>query len=117
MYLSALCNAIGRGLAPRFQVIPHLPVNVIAGTIIWRHKVTLAPSQILGSSITVVDGSANLYARGDALGAFCEDQLLPPEILEPRRRQLGVPDGVLDIPVPEIGFCRARVSCPLLASA
>jgi|SRR6266404_2069172 hypothetical protein len=34
---------------------------------------------------------------------------LPPEVLEPVRRQLGVPDCVLDVFVPEIGLQRAGV--------
>ena len=39
-----------------------------------------------------------------------------PKILEPRRRQLSVADGVLDVAVAKISL-HARVSCPLLASA
>ena len=35
--------------------------------------------------------------------------LVPPEVLEPRRRQLGVTDGVLDVAVAEISLQRPRV--------
>jgi hypothetical protein len=35
--------------------------------------------------------------------------LLTPEILEPGRRQFGVADGMLDVPVAEIGLQRPRV--------
>jgi len=34
---------------------------------------------------------------------------LPPEILEPRRRKLGVADGVLDVAVSQVGLQGARV--------
>ena len=38
---------------------------------------------------------------------FCD--LLPPEILEPRRGQFGVADGVLDVTVAQVGLQGARI--------
>ena len=35
--------------------------------------------------------------------------LVAPEFLEPRRRKLGVPHGVLNVLVPEVALNRARV--------
>jgi hypothetical protein len=40
----------------------------------------------------------------------------PPEVLEPVRTKLRIPDGVLNVLVPKMGVS-ARVSCPLLARA
>jgi hypothetical protein len=51
----------------------------------------------------VAIGTSLPFTRATEIVAFgVKQSSLPPEIFEPRRRQLGVSDGMLDIAMPEV---------------
>jgi hypothetical protein len=61
-------------------------------------------------------------ARSDREGDVGSDirenvwvELIPPEVLEPCRRELGVSDGVLDVLVDQVGLQCPCVAWPLLS--